>query len=190
MKRTYVNRLPKNEEVKNTNVRVKNGQIFVDVEFKEKFEPKDGDFLVSKWGCVFIYSNKKPRDKFAYSSYCGVSRVTNIIYLEFSDNWTNKEGCRYATPKEKVDFLKRLEKEWSKRWNPETKELEDIRWKPKEGELFWYVGIYFDVYNTHYVSSFNADFSRVKTLNCFRTEEAAKKVANQIKEIFKNSKAE
>lgn len=188
MKKTYKNRLPKNMEASSINAKVVDGEVIVEVEMKERFQPKDGDFLVSKWGCVFIYSNKKPR-KSAYSSYCGVSRVTNIISLEFSDNWTNKEGCRYATPEEKVDFLKRLEKEWSKRWNPETKKLEDIRWRAEKRST------YYTVVNGWYVAEKNEinsaiDHLNYKTNNYFRTPEAAQKVADQIKEIFKNSKAE
>lgn len=188
MKKTYKNRLPKNMEASSINAKVVDGKIIVEVELKERFQPKDGDFLVSKWGCVFIYSNKKPRDNSAYSSYCGVSRVTNIIYLEFSDNWTNKEGCRYATPEEKVDFLKRLEKECHKRWNPKTKELEDIRWEPADGEMFHFVNWDGKVREAQNYGA--SSKLKISANNCFRTPEAAKKAAEQIKETFKNSKAE
>lgn len=290
MKKTYKNRLPKNMEASSINAKVVDGEVIVEVEMEERFQPKDGDFLVSKWDCVFIYSNKKPRDNSAYSSYCGVSRVTNIISLEFSDNWIYKEGCRYATPEEKVDFLKRLEKEWNKRWNtkkkclediyipkfgdivkivdpikgncprnymiciwpkelkdirvyqmgcfnianidysgslyykcsngangagrlsvnpasesekqelfdklaevgkrwnPETKELEDIRWKPKARECYFYVDYDGEVKKAINVTV--CDAFRISMNNCFKTEEAAKPYADQMKEIFKNSKAE
>lgn len=192
MKKTYKNRLPKNMEASSINAKVVDGEVIVEVEMKERFQPKDGDFLVSKWGCVFIYSNKKPRNKFAYSSYCGVSRVTNIISLEFSDNWTNKEGCRYATPKEKVDFLKRLEKEWNKRWNPETKELEDIRWRAEEGKYFYHIEFADKGLNVFQSTDNRGNHSSnlYARNNYFRTTDAAQKVADQIMEIFKNSKAE
>ena len=191
MKKIYKNRLPKNMEASSVNAKVVDGEVVVEVELKERFQPKDGDFLVSKWDCVFIYSNKKPRDNSAYSSYCGVSRVTNIISLEFSDNWTNKEGCRYATPEEKVDFLKRLEKEWSKRWNPETKKLEDIRWIAKSGNRYYRVTTSgeFEVEECLETES-SISHLDYRCGNYFRTPDAAKKVAYQIKEIFKNSKAE
>ena len=188
MGKTYKFTLPQNKEVENTNVRVENGELLVNVGFKEKFQPKDGEFLVSSCGKVFIYNGLSTRMN--YGVYCGVNANNNIDVCPFSSGWTKKEGCRYATPEEKADFLKRLEGKKHLRWNAEKKCLEDIRWQPKEGELFWFVGTYLDVYSTHYVSSFSPDFLRVKTLNCFRTEEAAKKVADQIKEIFKNSKAE
>lgn len=188
MKKVYEITLPKNKEVENTSVRIENGKVFVTVEVKDEFNPKDGDFLVSKWGCIFIYSDKKPRDNSAYSSYCGVSRETNIISLEFSDNWTNKEGCRYATKAEKKAFLERLEKECSKRWNPEEKELEDIRWRPSARECYFYADYDGEVRKTINVSI--CDAFRVSVNNCFKTEEAAKPYADLMKEIFKNSKAE
>lgn len=188
MKRTYVNRLPKNEEVKNTNVRIENGELIVEVDFKEKFEPKDGDFLISKYGNIFIYSDKQSRSNIAYSSYCGVRRITQDVYLEFSDDWTIKEGCRFATPEEKYAFLERLEKECGKKWNEETKQLEDIRWKPKEGDYYFFVDSDLKIRRTRNVTHW--DFIRVNINNCFPTEESAQPYADQMKSIFKNSKAE
>ena len=191
MEKTYKFTLPQNKEVENTYVvRVENGELLVNVGFKEKFQPKDGDFCVSKYGRVFIYCDRGQPSKNVYGCYCGEYCDGSRIQPFASDKWTIKEGCRLATPEEKADFLKRLESEKHLRWNAEKKCLEDIRWQPKEGELFWFVGTYLDVYSTHYVSSFSVDFLRVKTLNCFRTKQAAQKVADQIKEIFKHSKAE
>lgn len=72
MKKIYKNQLPKNMEVSSTNVRVENGEVIVDVEFKEKFEPKDGDFLTSSKGEIFIYSDKQPNVEGSCCSYCGL----------------------------------------------------------------------------------------------------------------------
>lgn len=287
MKKTYVNKLPKGIEVETTEVQVKNGELTVSVYFKNSFNPKDGDFLVSAMGNVFIYSNKDAVDSNTYSSYCGIYAGNNgSISTIFSNNWTNKEGCRFATPTEKSSFLERLEKEYNKkwnsekkclediyipkfgdivkvilddvnsvsykrnymiciypnknfsetdeffnppflslngrlilnnaggskycnsiipasksekqelfdklakvgkRWNPETKQLEDIRWIPAEGETFYFVNWNGKVYqDQNYGAS-----SKLKILagNCFKTEEAAKPYADQIKQILKNSKA-
>lgn len=100
MGKTYKLDLPQNKEVTQAKVRIENGKVFVDVEFKEKFQPRDGDFLVSSFGNLFIYSRKPANNKLTYSSYCGVDR-TGYIITEFSDNWTRKEGCRYANTEEK-----------------------------------------------------------------------------------------
>lgn len=187
MKRTYVNRLPKGEDVKNTNVRVENGELIVEVEFKEKFEPKDGDFCVTENGCIFIYnSNYKLRSNALLGYYVGIDCYNDITINE--DNrfgFSNEVRC--ATPEEKDAFLARLKKECHNRWNPETKKLEDIRWKPKKGEIFYYINTGYDVVR----SQFNlSTIHVVENNNCFKNEEAAQKVADQIKEIFKNSKAE
>lgn len=187
MKRKYVNRLPKGAEVKGYIAHVENGEIIVEVELKDRFQPKDGDFLVSSTGNVFIYSDEKAQNDNLYCCYCGVFQSSKLILTHFSNCWTKKEGCRFATPKEKADFLKRLETEERLRWNADNKKLEPIRWKPKNGEKFYYIDVngkvracvcrgfmnFFDVYP-----------------NCFKTDEAAQKVADQIINIFKNAKAE
>lgn len=92
---------------------------------------------------------------------------------------------------EKQSFLERLKNECGKRWNEETKNLEDIRWRAEENELYYYliVGnptIVKNIADMHLLF----DDLRYESGNYFRTYEAAKKVADQIKEMFKNSKAE
>lgn len=187
MEKTYKFILPQNKEVEKTNIRIENGEVFVDVEFKEKFQPKDGDFLVSSHRKVFIYSEKPAIDEFTYSSYCGESKGGNI-HTELSNNWTPKEGCRFATPEEKSNFLERLEKEYHKKWDEETKLLENIRWNVKKNELYYYVESWLTVDCSR--NEQLTDELRIAMNNCYKTEEAAQKVADQIKDIFKNSKAE
>lgn len=195
MKKKYRNKLPKGAEVKGYIAHVDNGEIVVEVELKDRFQPKDGDFLYCNSDesfAIFIYKDVERKDDIA-GCYCSIQcfRDNNYCYnLYGSVCYAHISNSRYATKAEKDNLLTALEKECNKRWNAEKKCLEDIRWKPKDGELFWFVGMNFNVYSTHYVSSFSVDSLRVKTLNCFRTEQAAQKAANQIKDIFKNSKAE
>lgn len=187
MKRTYVNRLPKNEEVKNTDVKIENGKLIVEVEFEDKFQPKDGDFCVSDAGFIFIVHNtyNVGRQMRAFS-YIGESDNNKEIFKNLT--YTINNG-RYATPEEKESFLERLEKECGKRWNAETKELEDIRWRAKKGETYFYVD------NCALVTTHGETFNMIDNIrydlcNYFRYYESAQKVADQIKEIFKNSKVE
>lgn len=189
MKRKYVNRLPKGAEVTGFNAYVENGEIIVNVELKEKFNPKDGDFLVSSKGCVFIYSDKEAELPSLYCCYCGEHRLHLSIRTTFSDNWTEKNGCRFATPEEKSAFLEKLESEAHLRWNAETKCLEDIRWRTEYGGEYFYVGFDYIVRNRIDKRQVSAN-ENYRNNNYFRTPEAAQKVADQIKEIFKNSKAE
>ena len=133
MEKTYKFELPQNREVESTNVRIEDGKVFVNVKFKERFQPEDGDFLVSSDGKVFIYREERAIDKLVYGCYCGVDRL-DIIHTELSNNWTQKAGCRFATSAEKGVFLAQLEKECNKRWNAEKKCLEYI-YVPKFGDI-------------------------------------------------------
>lgn len=191
MKKTYKNKLPKGMNVEGTNVRVENGEVIVEVELKEEFNPKDGDFLTTKYdGLVFIYSDKPATTSDNVCAYCGsYDEREGFISTEFSNGWVEKKECRFATPEEKSDFLERLEKECHKKWNEEKKCLEDIRWEPKDGETYFYVNHYGVIIAAKY-SGFPDDILRCSVGNCFKRNESAKKVAEQIKDIFKNSKAE
>lgn len=121
MKKIYKNRLPKGMEVASTKVRVDKGNLFVDVELKKKFN--DGDFLVTDNGCIFIYNtNYKLRQ--LYGFYVGVDFYNEISISIGLSGFSGVE--RLANEQEKENFLSRLEKELHKRWNPETKKLEDI----------------------------------------------------------------
>lgn len=185
MEKTYKFILPQNEEVQSTKVRVENGEVFVDVEFRERFEPKDGDFCVSETGLVFI--NKKACNGVA-SSYIGINSIGNMSLI--SCFYNIKDYARFATPEEKSAFLERLEKECHKRWNPETKQLEDIRWRVEKDGCFFYVsGETFNVLKLYDNRGKVSDLL-YKNSNYFKTPEAAQKVAEQIKEIFKTSKTE
>lgn len=189
MKKTYKFTLPKNKKAAIANFRIEKGDVIIDVMLEDKIQPKDGDFLISKYGNIFIYSDKKPYSNLVYSSYCGVRRIMRDIYLEFSDNWTLKEDCRFATPEEKSDFLKRLENECHKRWNPEAKQLEDIRWRADKDCTYYYVDERGNVLACNDTRGCASD-SRYSCGNYFKTRESAIPYADQIKEIFKNSKSE
>lgn len=192
MKRTYVNRLPKGEDVENTNVRIGNGELIVEVEFKEKFKPKDGDFVITPYGNIYIYNSSyaiSGRSYKLHGFYAGVNGFGSIIInTDFENGFNGAE--RLATPEEKDAFLERLEKECHKRWNPETKKLEDVRWIPNNLEKYWYITEDIEVAFAKYGNMNNLHIFRIRANNCFKTEDAAQKVADQIKEIFKNSKAE
>lgn len=186
MKKTYKNRLPKNMEASSIYAKVVDGEIIVEVEMKERFQPKDGDFCVTKNGCIFIFnSNYKYSDMLGY--YVGIDAAGRITI-----NRTNREGFggseRLATESEKNTLLERLENEFHMRWNAEKKELEDIRWEPADGEMFHFVNWDGKVREAQNYGA--SSKLKISAYNCFRTPEAAKKVAEQIKEIFKNSKAE
>ena len=189
MRKKYNIRIPKGKEVKNVKTKIVDGNIEVSYDVEDIFNPKYGDFLATKSGRVFIYNGRNTVVE--YGAYCGIDIYNKIILLNyFSCGWTGKEGCRYATEQEKSAFLERLEKECKQRWNPETKQLEDIRWIPYHNQEYWYINEDFVPIWDKFSNKNTDHISRIKSNNCFKTEEAAQKVADQIKDIFKNSKAE
>lgn len=286
MEKTYKFYLPQNKEVKSTNVRVENGEVLVDVVFKDKFQPKDGDFLHDKY-CDITVIYKETHQTGGIITYAGINK-DNIV-CETGKGFGITKEYRYATPEEKAAFLERLEKgynkrwnaekkclediyvpkfgdivrieypdikvfkrdyvisifpnkkvpvktnecffdiatinmdgsinikdshatynhnhvflatesekqelfdklaEVGKRWNPETKQLEDIRWIPTNGENYWYITEDLEVAFAKYDDMNNLHVFRAHVNNCFKTPEATSKVFKQIKEIFNNSKAE
>lgn len=188
-KKTYKLQLPKDVNVDKANLRIHDGQIVVDVEFKDKSVPKDGDFLSTKDGRVFIYNNKNTL--FQYGAYCGLDIYNNIIISDCKlPGWTGKEGCRYATPEEKYAFLERLEKEYKKKWNPETKQLEDIRWRANVGEIYYYIGGSRLNVCAGREDRFDVDNERYNLYNYFRSYDDANIFSNKFKELLKQSKAE
>lgn len=185
--------LPKGKETTDVKVRVSEGELIVTYNLEEKFSPKDGDFLVSSSGNVFIYNGKGSYS--CYGTYAGVNCaggiVVNAVDGASGTQWTQKNGCRYATEQEKSDFLERLKEEHNLAWNEETKKLETIRWRANRTETYYrIVEATEPVIAKSFESRCMTDDQLHASGNYFRTREAAKKVADQIKEILKNSKAE
>lgn len=183
MKKEYKFDLPKGKEVKSTNVRVEKGKVILECEFENEFNPKDGDFCISDTGLIFInkkYCNGSSQSYIGINSYGKISLVSCFYQIM-------KNG-RFATQKEKSTFLKRLEKEYNKRWNPKEKKLEDIRWRPRVGETYYYINGAGVVCETQYTSVVDEEYFNV--YNCFKTKKDAQPYSDQIKEIFKNSKSE
>lgn len=99
--------------------------------------------------------------------------------------------CNYrpATEAEKQRLFDALAKQ-GKRWNAEKKQIEDLpRWRAEESESYYYVDLSFNVRKTDDLRSYG-DNNLYEAGNYFRTREAAEKIASQILDIFKNSKAE
>lgn len=185
MRKKYNIRIPKGKEVKNVKTGIVNGNIKVSFDLEDVFEPKDGDFVTDFDGDVFIVKDTNDYD--IRDCYVGYSKLTGFKFDIVS--WARPK--RYSTMQEKQSFLERLKNECGKTWNPETKHIEDIRYRANKGDKYYYV----DVENRIKVlfdfergNEFNNKCYDLK--NYFRTPEAAKKVADQIKDIFKNSKAE
>ena len=118
---------------------------------------------------------------------------TRKVTVEIGDD--GEAAIRYEKPEVKVEenqlLFDALAKE-GKRWNAEKKCIEDLpRWraKAKANETYYFIGIDVEVMdNIEY--GYSVDDACYSAGNYFKTREAAERVASQIREIFKNSKAE
>lgn len=186
------------EGCKAVTVKVDGGKVVTEFEPKEEvWLPKDGDFYAVDNGngtsSISIYNgNYIPNFENLVPFYCGVDRygTLRINVPNKGFGFGHYYEIRPATEAEKQRLLDALAKE-GYRWNPDKKELEKLsRWRTKKGEEYFFISE-----GALEVYSENEDFDEVddarhESGNYFKTEEAAERVASQIREIFKNSKAE
>ena len=193
MEKTYKITLPKGVSVDGIETNVEDGVLSVSVEMvKERYMPKDGDFVTCcykdyprSWVIIYKKTEHDPYD----CSYFYLMKNVGINTITFDDYCNAQETLRPATEEERQELLDALAKE-GKRWNAEKKCIEDLpRWRAEAGGVYYVVNEHGDVSRTEekYASydKWLHDFG-----NYFRTREAAEKVVERIREIFKNSKTE
>ena len=199
MKKTYKITLPKDAKVCAIDAKADDGVLNVTVKMEQKYMPKDGDIVYAQWDgdrsnykWIFIYkeSPTDPYEKCDIYAYLGIECDKKpISELHFDEYCTSQELLRPATEAEKQHLFDALAKH-CKRWNAEKKCIEDLpRWRAKLNGNFYYINELCclctdaDEYHSSHNEHYNIG-------NYFRTREAAEKVAEQIRDIFKNSKAE
>ena len=166
------------------------------VENKEEWRPKDGYFYSIDNGNVVcstaIYNGKyKPNFDGLVPFYCGINAggklVINIPQKGFG--FGHYYEIRPATEEEKQRLFDALAQK-GKRWNAQQKRIEDLpRWRADANKHYFFITSHLEVSNETEVFH-GSDDARYNACNYFKTEEAAGRVAEQIREIFKNSKAE
>ena len=159
---------------------------------EQKYEPKDGDFVYVKAGYehIAIFKKEVGEDMYVYANWnmsFSVSKITvcDSIPLYYINDI---KEIRPATERERKILIDKLA-EVGKRWNEEKKCLEDVRWRAKKGCSYYYINpeLYIDIEHDVLAS---IDDKYYNMGNYFKTEEAAEKTAEQIRNIFKNSKSE
>ena len=137
---------------------------------------KREDIEGKKIYCYFIIGQHRNGDTFVFKE----DHIT--------DNGTMISEIKLATKEEKNLLFDKLA-ESGKRWNEETKTIEDVMWRAEKGKPYYYIiGLDNIVGTTD--ERLVCDENRYATNNYFKTREAAEKVAEQIREVFKNSKTE
>ena len=160
---------------------------------EEKWKPEDGDILFCDKtdytsACVVIYAGVN--EDGAIKSYSGLNLGNGKMTAKFNERGFGfiKE-FRPATDKEKQLLVDKLT-EAGYRWNPDKKELERLpRWQAKKGQEYFYINSML-VVSSDYENVIKVNRLRYECGNYFKTSEAAEKAAEQIRDIFKNSKAE
>lgn len=183
---------------------------------QQKYEPKDEEFIHLKWEgiktmhpyekeereAIAIFKEIKDDMLFCYITHpIGEYFKNRPTFIPLFDNNGHKlsngytstfDEIRPATEKEKKLLIDQLAKV-NKKWNQKMKRIEDVRWRAKEGEEYYYFTINKDamdgVWKKDDMRALEDD-NRYVSGNYFKTYEAAEKVVEQIQEIFKNSKAE
>ena len=195
MNKTYKIKLPQNKEAQNIRTNIKDGTIEVEVELKEKWEPRDGDICYIKacYEHIFIF-NKLDDNVIAYVAFTPCSkRLSNFNKIAIICDTDDIRTFRPATDSEKQLLFDALAKE-GKMWDAQKKAVVDLpRWRAEKEESYFHVFIdpVIQMQVIH-ATDFRccADEKRYKLGNYFKTKEAAERVAEQIREVFKNSKAE
>ena len=197
MRKKYNIRIPKGKEVKNVKTKIVDGKIKVSFDLEDVYVPKFGDIVCiehpdiggfSRKYVISIFPNKEiPNGNRNYFFDIACVNMDGKLKIN-SEAYYNHGHIRKASESEKQELFDKL-KEVGKRWNEETKKLEDIRWRAEKREKYFYINNCLIV-DIHVETFDKMDDLRYKVCNYFHTFDAAEKVLYQIKEIFKNSKAE
>ena len=147
----------------------------------KKWEPKDGDIIAFGIKAIGVF---KEYDAIGHTDYAVL-----VDSLRLNERGWVKNNMRPATEEEKQRLFDALAKK-GKRWNAEEKRIEDLpRWRALYNENYYLIGSELTV-DCQSEIGYVVDDNRYNAGNYFKTREAAEKVAKQIREIFKNSKAE
>lgn len=185
MKKTYKISLPKGANISTVETNDNNGVLEVTVGFEQKYVPKDGD-VVSCNGIVVIYAGtNKTGGIMTYAALHG-QRLQTVVSER---GWGYTSDYRPANEAEKQLLFNALA-EQGKRWNAEKKLVEGLpRWRAAKRRFYYFIAQ--DSLVLHREEAHEGfDKRNYERGNYFRTREAAEKVAGQIRDIFKNSKAE
>ena len=94
MNKTYKIQLPRNKEAQNISTNIKDGTIEVEVELKEKWEPRDGDicFITSHYSFISVFKSQENNDIHTYIDF--------LVDDNLLVNSVNSNLCSIANIKE------------------------------------------------------------------------------------------
>lgn len=185
MKKTYKITLPKGARVHTIDTKEDDGVLNITVNMEQKYVPKDGD-VVSCKEIIVIYAGTNENGSIMTYAALHEQRLQTVFCKK---GWGFTFEYRPATEAEKQRLFDALAKQ-GKRWNAEKKCIEDLlRWRAGCNKTYLYISSQCYIIGERECNAC-IDNYRYAIGNYFRTREAAEKVAEQIREIYKNSKAE
>lgn len=165
-------------------VSVNNGTIIIESEWK----PKEGELIKIEGNGADCYAIFKANKDSFYIFIYGWKFIGGHRIVCYTHRWcTENATISPVTPKEQKEFDEAC-KSQGKIWNKETLQWEKYGWRPKQGELYFYVLSSVSGVRACQALWFNtaSDYLLYDTHNCFRTEKQAQKAAEKVKELFKS----
>lgn len=191
MNKTYKIQLPRNKEAQNIRTNIKDGTIEVEVELKEKWEPRDGEIYYTNTDYAeYIFIAKKILSDHIATDIILRDKEYLSVGFDFDVFKEKTNLFRPATDSEKQLLFDALAKQ-GKMWDAQKKAVVDLpRWRAEKDCRYYYIKNCDATIHPGDDNRFEIDNNFYKSGNYFKTKEAAERVAEQIREIFKNSKAE
>lgn len=156
---------------------IENGKIY----FTKVF--KDGDFIKTKTdSAIAIFKEITDREEI----------VGYVVYVCNTDDFMTAEDVighnlndwTYATDKD-IQLFKEKLAEQNYKWDEESKKLVKLIWTPKVDETYYFINRYFKVIKTRNINS-KGQRKYISLHNCFKTEEEATELLNEMKQMFVN----
>ena len=147
----------------------------------KKWEPKDGDIVAFGSSGIGIF---KEFDPYGHTDYATLTESDTYINQRA---WVNA-NIRPATDAEKQRLFDALAKK-GKRWNAETKQIEDLpRWRAGKFRTYYFIQYDMKVMDDKETGC-RGDDDCYFVGNYFKTREAASRAAEKIRKILKESEA-
>ena len=191
MNKTYKIMLPRNKKAQNIRTNIKDGTIEVEVELNEKWELKDGEIYYTNTDYAeYIFITKKILSDHIATDIILRDKEYLSVGFDFDVFKEKTNLFRPATDSEKQLLFDALAKE-GKMWDAQKKAVVDLpRWRAERDCRYYYIKNCDATIHPGDDNRFEVDNNLYESGNYFKTKEAAERVAEQIREIFKNSKAE
>lgn len=143
---------------------------------REQKEFENGDVLCSIYTNTIVIFKEEEKDG---SKYFNSHYNTD---LSSNKGWNSEAFC-HATDEEQQTLFDKM-KEQGLKWNAEEKKVEQIRWRAKNKEIYYFLNT--ELMEESVIET-NDDFDKKlwDTSNYFRTKEQAEEAAKRVKETLR-----